>query len=374
MSHKVTIATDSFKGSLSARQAAEALAEGVCACCPEAHVEVIPIADGGEGTAEVLTRALSGEWVEVAVSDPIGRTITAHYGLSGTTAYIDVAAAAGLTLLAKREPLKASTRGVGEMVLDALRRGARTIILGAGGSATTDCAMGLLEALGVRFFDADGGALCGCGASLSKVGDVDMSNLSPLLEGVEIAVVSDVIAPLYGPQGAAEVFAPQKGASIEEVEVLDGGLRHFARVVERAVHKDMGSVEGAGAAGGLAGGLWALLGADIRRGVDVVLEAVAFEQRVAGSDLIITGEGRVDSQTLMGKAPSGVLERGVRMGVPVVAVGGSVVWSEQLESSAFSEVVAATPKDMPLEEAMESVIAKENLRRVGEELATRYLL
>lgn len=374
MKRKVTIATDSFKGSLSAREATEALAEGVLSCAADCEVACIPLADGGEGTAEILTEALCGEWVDVTVSDPVGRPIIAHYGLCGEVAVMDMAAAAGYTLLSKREPMRASTFGVGEMILDALARGARRIVVGAGGSATTDCGMGALGALGFLFRDAEGHELRGCGESLQRVARIDDGGASPLLKGATIVVVADVASPLYGPNGAAQVFSPQKGANPKQVALLDRGLRHFAEVVRAHNQWSMADISGAGAAGGFAGGLWALVNAEIRRGVDVILEAVEFDRRAEGSNLIITGEGRVDTQTLMGKVPSGVLERGVRMGVPVVAVGGSVEWSRELKESSFSDIVAATPEGMPLEWALRSPVAKDNLRCVGAEVAERFLL
>ena len=373
MKRKVTIATDSFKGSLTARRASKALAEGVCSVVPDCEVEVIPLADGGEGTAEILTEALQGVWVELSASDPIGRPIVVRYGLCGEVAVMDMSAAAGLTLLSQKESMRASTFGVGEMILDALRRGARRVVVGAGGSATTDCGMGALEALGYGFLDANGRKLQGCGETLARVVNIDKGGVSPLLEGVRIEIIADVGSPLYGPMGAAQVFAPQKGANPEQVALLDDGLKHFAKVVEECTQRDMASVVGAGAAGGFAGGLWAFVGAEIRCGVDVVLEAVEFDRRAAGSDLIITGEGRVDSQTLMGKVPGGVLERGRSMGAAVVAVGGSVEWSRELLGCGFSDIVAATPEGMPLQEAMQSSVAEENLRQAGALVAESFL-
>ena len=253
MKRKVTIATDSFKGSLTARRASKALAEGVCSVVPDCEVEVIPLADGGEGTAEILTEALQGVWVELSASDPIGRPIVVRYGLCGEVAVMDMSAAAGLTLLSQKESMRASTFGVGEMILDALRRGARRVVVGAGGSATTDCGMGALEALGYGFLDANGRKLQGCGETLARVVNIDKGGVSPLLEGVRIEIIADVGSPLYGPMGAAQVFAPQKGANPEQVALLDDGLKHFAKVVEECTQRDMASVVGAGAAGGFVG-------------------------------------------------------------------------------------------------------------------------
>ena len=375
MQSKVTIAVDSFKGSLSSHEAAQAIAEGVRSYAPECRVEIIPVADGGEGSAEVLTEALGGVWQDVAVCDPLGRPLTARYGFCGSLAVIDVASAAGLTLLreSERNPLNTTTLGVGLMMADALRRGAREILLGVGGSATNDCAMGALEGLGFRFVDADGAVLRGCGVNLERVAEIDPCGALQELAGAHITLVTDVDNLLLGAKGAATIFAPQKGASKEDVARLEEGARHFAECVRIVSGKDMTTLRGGGAAGGLAAGLWALCGASIECGVEYILQRVDFAHRAEGSALVVTGEGRVDAQTLMGKLPVGVLSAARRAGLRVVAVGGSVEWSGALSEVGFDSIVAATPEGMPLEVALRPEVARDNLRRVGALLAERYL-
>lgn len=375
MMPKITIAVDSFKGSLSSVEAAEALAKGVRSVSAEVELVTIPLADGGEGTAEVLVEALGGEWVEVATTDPLGRPMMARYGLCGTVAVVDVASAAGLTLLhpEERNPFKTSSQGVGVMVADALRRGARRVLLGVGGSATNDCGMGLLEGLGFRFRDSEGAIVRGCGESLGRVVEISSEGVVAELKDAKIEVLADVDSPLCGPLGAAYRFSPQKGATPDVVTTLDEGADSFAEVVFWATGRDMRHLKGAGAAGGIAGSLWALAGAEIVSGVERVLEAVAFEQRAEGSLLIVTGEGRVDGQTLTGKAPLGVLRRGQKMAIPVVAVGGSVEWSKELQGVGYEHIVAATPEDMPLEEALKPEVARSNLGRVGRLLAEEFV-
>lgn len=377
MNYKVTIATDSFKGSLSAREASEVLAEGVRSAVGECRVEVVPVADGGEGTAELITVARGGGFVRVATHDALRRPLVARYGWCEGVAVMDVASAAGLTHLSpdERNPLRTTSLGVGEMMADAVRRGAHEILLGVGGSATNDCAMGLLEGLGCRFTDSSGEVLEGCGEMLERVASIDLSGVSEELRErkIKVTLVTDVTTPLLGPEGATRTFAPQKGASEIDVERLEKGVEHFAEVVREALGVDMRQTVGGGAAGGIAAALWALLGAEIRHGVDVVLEAVELERRAAGSALLITGEGRVDNQTLMGKVPMGVLAVGRGLGVPTVAVGGKVLRSDELDGAGFALIVEATPEDMPLEEALRPEVARENLRAAGARVAEMLL-
>ena len=372
---KVLIATDSFKGSLTSQEAGKALARGVWGVVPECEVEIVPIADGGEGTAEVLTRALGGEIVECEVSDPLGRTITAQYGMAGEVALIDFASAAGLMLISpeERNPLKTTSQGVGEMIIDALSRGARHIFLGLGGSATNDCGVGMLQALGCRFLDSDGREVVGCGGNLHQIAAIDHTAIDEQLEGVDVTLVVDVLSPLCGERGATHTFAPQKGATPEQVEMLEEGVRHLAHLLSEMWGGNITQLAGAGAAGGAGGGVVALAGARLRRGIDVVLEAVEFARRVQGADLVITGEGRIDAQTLLGKAPSGVLAVAKDAGVRVVAVGGSVAMTSELAESDFAEILAATPEDMPLQKALKREVAQDNLQRTGERIAQRWL-
>ena len=366
MYSKIVVASDSFKGSLSSLEVADAAAKAINECIPGCCVEKVEVADGGEGTMEALHRTLGGVKVAVEVCDPLGRAITASYVklADGVTAVLEMAVASGLPLLApqERNPMKTSTYGTGQLIADALRKGCRKFLIGIGGSATNDAGMGMLEALGVRFLDAEGNLLHGSGESLEKVEDIDLSGVCTGLAESEFIIACDVDAPLYGPEGAACVFAPQKGADAEMVAMLNDGLEHFSSVVKRVTGKDVSDIPGAGAAGGLGGGFVAFLPARLERGIEMVLDAISFDERIRGASLIITGEGRIDFQTLTGKTPYGILKRARRQGIPVVAIGGSVVLGEKETSEAgFAGVYAVTPSDMPLEEAMKPETAVRNI-------------
>ena len=370
---KITVAVDSFKGSLSSREVAEAVARGVNSVLPQCEIRCVSIADGGEGTVEALVHTLRGEVVEVEVADPLMRRIMAHYGVvdGGTTAVMEMAAASGLPLLSEEErnPLKTTTYGTGEMIADALGRGCRKILMGIGGSATNDAGVGMMQALGFRFFDAAGEELSGGGEILSRIATIDDSGVMPQLREAEITVACDVTNPLYGDEGAAYVYAPQKGADRAMVEQLDRGLRNFAEVVRRHNGEDIASLAGAGAAGGLGGGFKALIGAKLERGVDMVLRAIRFDDIVSGSDLVITGEGRIDRQTVMGKAPSGVLRVAQSHNIPVIAIGGAVEMCEELEQSAFVAILPVVAGPIALERAMQRDVAAANVERTACQIA-----
>jgi glycerate kinase len=366
MYSKIVVASDSFKGSLSSLEVADAAAKAINECMPGCRVEKVEVADGGEGTMEALHRTLGGVKVAVEVCDPLGRAITASYVklADGVTAVLEMAVASGLPLLApqERNPMKTSTYGTGQLIADALRKGCRKFLIGIGGSATNDAGMGMLEALGVRFLDVEGNLLHGSGESLEKVADIDLSGVCAGLAESEFIIACDVDAPLYGPKGAACVFAPQKGADAEMVAMLNDGLEHFSSVIRRVTGKDVSDIPGAGAAGGLGGGFVAFLHARLERGIEMVLDAISFDERIRGASLIITGEGRVDFQTLTCKTPYGILKRARRQGIPVVAIGGSVALGEKEASEAgFAGVYAVTPSDMPLEEAMKPETAVRNI-------------
>ena len=385
---KIVIASDSFKGSLSSIEVAESVEKGILDVLPSCNVVKVAVADGGEGTKEALCQTLGGKTVEIPVEDPIGRTINASYVIleDGITAVLEMSAASGLTLLtpSERNPMRTSTYGTGQLIADALGRGCRRFLTGIGGSATNDGGMGMLEALGYRFLDDDGNELSGIGASLSKVCRIDDSRVMQAVRELEFIVACDVDSPLYGPDGAAYVFAPQKGADPEMVRALDDGLRHFAEVTamymnssengssanldkkdgcllfNRNVIQDMSSMPGAGAAGGLGYAFVTFLGARLKRGVDMVLDAIGFDKMIEGADLVITGEGRIDAQTLTGKTPYGVLQRASRQNIPVIALAGSVALDD---SAGFAAITRITPPDMRLSEAMLPAVASANLRR-----------
>ena len=365
---KIIVASDSFKGSLSSLGVAEAAAKAITEVCPECNVVKVDVADGGEGTMDALRGTLGGRKISIEVSDPLGRPVLASYVIldDGSTAVLEMATASGLPLLtpAERNPLKTSTFGTGQLIADALNRGCRKFLVGIGGSATNDAGMGMLQALGVRFFDVEGNLLQGRGESLELVHSIDMSSLCEGLSESEFIVACDVDAPLYGPKGAAYVFAPQKGADPDMVQQLDMGLKHFAGKVLscNVTPGDSSYTPGAGAAGGLGFGFIAFLNARLERGIEMVLDAIGFDSIIENADLIITGEGRVDSQTLTGKTPFGVLKRAEKQDIPVVAIGGSVTLDPQAALEAgFAGVYAVTPEGMPLETAMRPDVASENI-------------
>jgi glycerate kinase len=364
----IAVAFDSFKGSLSSAQAAEAFAQGWREVYPECEVRTAYIADGGEGMTEALVRGTAGGYVKTTATGPLGDPISTHYGIiNDNTAVIEIAAAAGLTLLntEQRNPLYATTYGTGEMIMDALRRGCKKIILGLGGSATNDGGSGMLRALGFHFYNTEGQELIDSIEILEQVATIDSSHVEPMVWDMELRVAVDVDNPLYGERGAAVVFAPQKGADKAMVERLDRALRHYAAVAG----EECASMAGSGAAGGVGYGILALLGAQLQSGIELILEVTDFKHLIADAELIVTGEGRIDNQTLMGKAPAGVLRYAQRLGVPCIAVGGSVLQSEELRQSGFEAIYASTPETMPLEEALQSHTAYNNLKHTARKIA-----
>ena len=366
MYNKIVVASDSFKGSLTSLQVADSVQKAVQDVCPSCEVVKVNVADGGEGTMEVLRQTLGGTVETIPVSDPLDRRMYAGYVIleDRRTAVIEMSAASGLPLLqpSERNPMKTSTYGTGEMICDALNKGCRKFLVGIGGSATNDAGMGVLAALGFRFKDADGQSLPPVGGSLQKVALIETDAVHPALAETEFIVACDVTAPLYGPKGAAYVFSPQKGADPLMVEELDAGLRHFAEVASKVCGKDSSTMQGAGAAGGLGYAFRQFLNARLERGVDMVLDAIEFDRIISGADLVMTGEGKVDSQTLTGKTPFGVAQRAIRQDIPVVAIGGCVQISQEEASDAgFAGVYQVTPSGMPLEEAMRLDVASKNV-------------
>lgn len=361
---KIIVASDSFKGSLSSAEVAAAVAEGVRDVCPECKVVCLEVGDGGEGTSGALMRALGGSAVSCETHDPLMRPILAEYGISadGRTAIIDMAAASGLTLLLteERNPLLTTTFGTGEMIADALRSGCSRVIVGLGGSATNDGGTGMLAALGIRFLDSRGAALPGTGESLEKIVSADCSGAPPGLADAEFIAACDVENPLCGPHGAAYVYAPQKGADAAATAALDRGLRNFGEIAETAYGHGILEAEGAGAAGGAGAGMMAYLHARMVPGAELLLDALDFDRLVADADLVITGEGRMDEQTLMGKLPLRVLRRAAAHGVPVIALAGSV---SVTDNPGFAAIAAVSPDGCPLEIAMQAAVASSNIRK-----------
>lgn len=365
---KILLAPDSFKGCLTAREVADALADGLRSVRPACATVHIPVADGGEGFCEAILSARGGEWVHADTVDPLGRPLRARYALCGDTAVVETAAASGLPLLrpVERNPLQTSSYGTGLLIRDALERGCREFLIGLGGSATHDAGTGLLSALGFRFLDASGQVLPGCGASLSRIAAIDRSAAHPALAAAHFTAACDVDTPFCGPGGAAEVFAPQKGATPEQVRLLDAGSASFAEVI-RTVEDDG---KGYGAAGGIGGALHALLGARLSSGIDLVLDAAGFDAQLRDAALVITGEGRLDGQTARGKAAAGILRRAQRAGVPVAAVCGRVAPGPALP---FSHIVALADDNIPNSVAMQPAWAREHLAEAAASIIREYL-
>ena len=319
----------------------------------------------------VLVRATSGRLIPVEVHDPLMRPIQARYGVlgDGETAVIEMAEASGLPLLTeqKRNPMLTTSFGTGELIRHALRSGYRKLLVGIGGSATCDGGMGMLQALGLRFYDGSGKELRQGGAVMEQVVRVDSRQRERALEEAQITVACDVQNPFCGAEGAAFVFAPQKGATPEQVVRLDKGLRHWAEVVFQTTGKDIRLLPGAGAAGGMGGALHAFLHASLQPGIELLLDTVHFEEELANADLVITGEGRADRQTLMGKVPAGVLHRALSQGVKTVLLAGQIDDTQLLLNAGFTRLLPVTPQDMPLGEALRPETARENIRRAVNE-------
>ncbi len=354
---KILIASDSFKNSLSALKVGASLKEGLLRAMPKAKVKIVPMADGGEGTVESVIDATGGRRVKVKVHDPLMRKIEAEFGVSGDgdTAVIEMAAASGIELIRpdERDPWITSTYGTGELIREALDEGCRTILLGIGGSATNDCGTGMAMALGVKFIDKEGDHLKHGGGVLGEVRDIDMTGLDKRIRKTSILVACDVSNPLTGPSGASLVYGPQKGADESMVNMLDSNLSVFAGLIHKQLGKDVESVPGAGAAGGLGAGLIAFLNGKLVQGVPAIAERIGLEESIKWADLVITGEGSIDFQTQFGKTPFGVAEIAKKHNKPVIAVAGTVSeGAEVLYSKGIDAIVSIMDRPMTLEEAI----------------------
>jgi len=325
---KILVAPNAFKEALSAKEAGEAIKGGLLRALPNSDIVVLPIADGGDGTIEVLVEATNGEFIEKEVTGPLGERVVAKFGIlgDGETAVIEMARSSGLALVPKekRNPAITTTYGVGELIRSALERGAKRILVGIGGSATNDGGAGMAQALGAKLLDKDGNELPFGGLALKDLASIDISNFHPLAKECEVIVMADVKNPLCGPEGASYVYGPQKGGTKELIEELDRALFNFAQVIKRDLGKDTLNLPGAGAAGGLGGGLVAFLNARLRPGIDVVLEILNIEERLKGVDIVISGEGKIDGQTIFGKGPAGIAKKAKEKAIPVILLGGAV--------------------------------------------------
>lgn len=373
---KIVVAADSFKGSLSSLEVGEAVSAGVSEVMPDVECVIVPVADGGEGTVEALVAALGGEIVECRVTGPLGDVVEAKYGICGDTAVIEMASASGLPLISKekRNPWLTTSFGTGELIRDALQRGCRRFLIGLGGSATNDAGVGMLQALGFQFLDKDGNEIGRGGGNLSRIVEIDSTCALPELQECEFIVACDVNNPLTGTNGASRVFGPQKGADSAMVEKLDDALKSFAKVVEEERVEDLSTIPGAGAAGGMGFAFLAFFNSHLQPGVEMVLEAVDFDTLLQNADLVITGEGRLDAQTVMGKTPYGVLRRAKELDVPVIAIGGSVVPEAvpTLIEAGFYAIIPIVPGPMDLQEALRPNIAKANITRTVNQILRLY--
>ena len=369
---KIVIASDSFKGSLTSSEVAKAAAAGAERAFPGCQTICLDIADGGEGTSATLTKALGGHTETATVSDPLGRKIQATYGIaeiSGTrTAIIEMSQASGLPLLkaSERNPLLTSTYGTGELILDALSKGCTRFIIGIGGSATNDGGTGMLEALGAKFTDVHGNPITGlCGSKIGAVRKIDTGSFPRAVAGAEFVVACDVETGYFGPEGAAAVFGPQKGATPDMVAELDEGMKNLNTIIMRDFGMDLNGIKGSGAAGGLGGAFHAFLNATLKKGIDLVLESIGFEDAIAGADLIITGEGRIDGQTGKGKVISGIAAVAQKHGIPVIAIAGMVDMNQQqMEECGLMAAYEIGPRpqnESDLEYAMRSEVASMNI-------------
>lgn len=370
---KIAIAFDSFKGSLSSVEVAHAFIDGFRSEIPDTDFVSFAIADGGEGMLSSLLTPQSVT-IEKDVTNPIGKIVLSKYLIEGHKAIIEMAQASGLTLVPKhlRNPMLTTSFGTGELIMDALEHGCQEILLGIGGSATNDAGMGILSALGYRFLDADGNELQPCGANLSAVQTIDDTKVQDIVKEAKYTIACDVDAPFCGPNGAAYTFAAQKGADKDMINILDKGMHHFADIILKHYGMNIKDIPGAGAAGGVGGSLMAVLKANLKRGIDIILNTINFEKQIEDCNLVITGEGHIDHQTMMSKAPSGVLRIAQKKGIPVIALGGRVTMCEELRNSGFQDILCITPHSMPIHQAIHPQTATSNLRNTAIHIARMF--
>ncbi|QQX78882.1 glycerate kinase [Shewanella sp. KX20019] len=379
---KIVIAPDSFKESLTAMEVANEIERGFRTVLPNAEYLKMPVADGGEGTVQSMVDATNGSLVWTQVSGPLGDKVNAFYGILGDyyhgnekTAVIEMAAASGLHLVAteQRNPLLTTSYGTGELIVDALNRGIKHIIIGLGGSATNDGGAGMAQALGVHLLDANSNALAPGGAALNQLQQIDLTDLHPLVSQCRFEVACDVNNPLCGEYGAAAIFGPQKGATKKMVQQLDSALNHYADVIAQAGITDNRNLAGVGAAGGMGLGVMAFLKAELKPGIDIVMNTVDLAAHIEGASLVITGEGKLDSQTLHGKTPMGVAGVANQFNVPVIAIAGCVSDDANvLLDHGFKALFSITPRALPLADVLAN--AKANLYATSKNVAALYSL
>ena len=370
---KVAAAIDSFKGSMTSLEVAEAFEKGVKKVYKDAEFIKIPLADGGEGTVKALIDNLDGKMVNIKVKDPLMRDIDSFYGISGDgkTAVIEMAAASGLPLLSpdERNPLKATTFGTGELIKDALEKGCWEFIIGIGGSATNDAGTGMLSALGYIFLDENGNELEPNGENLINIKSFKDDKVMKEVSEAKFLIACDVDNPFYGTNGAAHVYGKQKGATGDIIKILDDGMRNFSNVIEKIKKTDISNISGSGAAGGLGGAFTAFFNSELKPGIDIITEKIELENKINGSDYVITGEGRIDFQSAMGKTPSGVAKLAKKYGIPVIAIGGSV--DDEIGDIYDCGITAAfsiIDSPMTLNEAMDTENAQRLVEKTAEQI------
>ena len=370
---KVVAAVDSFKGSMTSLEVAAAFEKGVKKVYKDAEFIKIPLADGGEGTVKALIDNLDGKMVNIKVKDPLMRDIDSFYGISGDgkTAVIEMAAASGLPLLSpdERNPLKATTFGTGELIKDALEKGCREFIIGIGGSATNDAGTGMLSALGYIFLDENGNELEPNGENLINIKSFKDDKVMKEVSEAKFLIACDVDNPFYGTNGAAHVYGKQKGATGDIIKILDDGMRNFSNVIEKIKKTDISNISGSGAAGGLGGAFTAFFNSELKPGIDIITEKIELENKINGSDYVITGEGRIDFQSAMGKTPSGVAKLAKKYGIPVIAIGGSV--DDEIGNIYDCGITAAfsiIDSPMTLGEAMDTKNAQRLVEKTAEQI------
>ena len=365
---KVVAAIDSYKGSVSSQEAGEAAKKGVLNVYKDAEVKVMTLADGGEGTVEAIVDGLKGRYEKVRVTGPLGEKLDCSYGVieNEKLAVIEMACAAGITLIPreKMNPLKTTSYGVGEVIKDASEKGCRKFIIGIGGSVTNDCGVGMLQALGFSFKDKEGKEIGFGGAELERVEKIDVSGAYPVLNECEFEIACDVTNPLCGEKGASAIYGPQKGATPDMIKQLDKALGHFAFVTEKYTGKNMSEYPGSGAAGGMGFGFLSYLNVNLRPGIEIVLDTLGMDRVLEGADFLITGEGRIDSQTAMGKAPAGAAKRAKKYGLTVIGVAGCTTDDAYLcNDKGIDAIFDVTDRAMTIDEAMDKENTKKNIEK-----------
>lgn len=375
---KIVLAIDSFKGSLTSKEVEDIVSQELKDIAPDTNIVSIPIADGGEGFLSTIARNLPTQTHYTHAHNPCMEIIKAPYNISedGETAYIEMAGISGLPLIREnqRNPMKTTSFGTGELIKDALDKGCRRFIIGIGGSATNDAGTGMLQALGFRFLDKEGNPLGQGGEILEKIASIDHTNQHPKLKNAHFIVACDVKNPFYGPHGAVHIFARQKGADDNAIASLERRMQRFAQLLMSHTGKDINAIAGSGAAGGLGGGMAAFLNCELKSGAEILLDISGFHKKSGKADLIITGEGKIDKQILMGKLPYHILQAGIKKGIPVIAIAGQVEDKDKLLHAGFDSIYQATPDSMNLKEAMKPEIAKENIRKTIKNIVSHILL